>query len=225
MAATSAAIAAWIAANSTAIATTAAVASAAATVASGYQSYKQGKEQQEAYNKNADILRQNAARKRLENSLNEDILRQENREKMSKARAAMNEAGMITSATTTGVLGQMGGELEQNVMNQRYLGETEAVNYMNQARMQNYYGKAAAASGRNAFKMSFIKAGINAITTYMGVNGALTSAGTAAGTSSAYVGGSQQAAQTASMYSRMGMSQAGNSINASGSLNFARAGF
>ena len=203
MAATAAAVAAWAAANSSAIALTAAAASAAATVASGYQSYKEGKEQQKAYNINADILRQNAARKRLENSLNEDILRQENREKLSKARAAMNEAGIITSATTTGVLGQMGAEQEQNVLNQRYAGETEAVNYMNQAAMQNYYGKAAAASGRSAFKMSFLKAGINAITTYVGVNGALSSAGTAAGGSNAFIGGSRQAALDASTQARI----------------------
>ena len=225
MAATSAAVMAWVAAHSTAIATTAAVASAAATVASGYSQYKQGKEQQKAYDANANILRQNAARKRMETSLNEDILRQENREKMSKARAAMGEAGMITSATTSGVLGQMSAELDQNALNLRYQGETEATNYMNQAAMQNYYGKVAAAQGRNAFKMSFVKAGINAITTYMGVNGALSSAGSAAGGSSAFVGGSSKAAQTASTYSRLGLNQAGNTINANGSLNFARAGF
>ena len=87
MAATAAAVAAWAAANSSTIALTAAIASATATVASGYQSYKEGKEQQKAYNINADILRQNAARKRLENSLNEDILRQENREKLSASLA------------------------------------------------------------------------------------------------------------------------------------------
>jgi hypothetical protein len=222
---TASAVAAWIAANSTAIATTAAVASAAATVASGYQSYKQGKEQQEAYNKNADILRQNAARKRMETSLNEDIIRQENREKMSKARAAMAEAGMITSATTSGVLGQMGAELDQNALNLRYQGETEAANYMNQATMQNYYGKVAAAQGRNAFKTSFVKGIINGITTYMGVSSMASAAGSAASGSSAFVGGSQQAAQTASTYSRLGLNQAGNTINANGSLNFARAGF
>ena len=203
MAATAAAVAAWAAANSSAIALTAAAASAAATVASGYQSYKEGKEQQKAYNINADILRQNAARKRLENSLNEDILRQENREKLSKARAAMSEAGVITSATTSGVLGQMGAELEQNAMNMRYQGETEAVNYMNQAAMQSYYGKAAAASGRNAFKMSFLKAGINAITTYVGVNSGLSNLGSAAGGSKAFIGGSRQAALDASTQARL----------------------
>lgn len=175
---------------------------AAATVAEGYNAYQQGKEQKKAYDKNAEILRQNAARKRMETSLNEDILRSQNRKEMAKARAAMSEAGMATSATTTGVLGQMGAEQEQNVLNQRYAGETEAVNYMNQANMQNYYGSQAKRQGLNAFKMSFIKAGVNAALAYATAGAG--SAGTAGtGTSSAFVGGSQQAAQNASTTSRI----------------------
>ena len=85
----------------------------------GYEQYKQGKAEKKAYDENARILRNNAARKRLENSLNEDILRSQKRQQMSKARAAFAEAGMATSATTTGVLGQMGSQLEQNILNQR----------------------------------------------------------------------------------------------------------
>lgn len=128
----------------------------------GYEQYQQGKAEKKAYDQNAEILRQNAARKRMETSLNEDILRSQNRKKMAKARAAMSEAGMATSATTIGVLGQMGAEQEQNVLNQRYLGETEAVNYMNQANMQSYYGRQAKRQGKNAFKMGLLKSGIKA---------------------------------------------------------------
>lgn len=128
----------------------------------GHQEYQKSKAEKEAFDKNAEILRNNAARKRLETSLNEDILRSQNRKQMSKARAAYTEAGMVTSATTSGVLGQMGAEQEQNVLNQRYLGETEAINYMNQATMQNYYGEAAKAKGKNAFRMGLLKSGIKA---------------------------------------------------------------
>lgn len=214
MAVTAAAVGAWVAANAGTIAT---VAAAAATVAGGYSSYRQGKELQKAYDKNADILRQNAAKKRLETSLNEDIIRSQNRQKMSKARAAFAEAGMATSATTSGVLGQMGADQENNALLTRYQGETEAVNYMNQARMQNYYGKSAAAQGRNAFKMSILKAGVQLVGAW-----AASGAGAASeGASSAFVGGSQQAAQQASLYSRTGISSAANSVNANGSLNFA----
>lgn len=214
MAVTAAAVGSWALANAGTIAT---VAAAAATMAGGYSSYRQGKELQKAYDKNADILRQNAAKKRLETSLNEDIIRSENRQKMSKARAAFAEAGMATSATTSGVLGQMGADQENNALLTRYQGETEAVNYMNQARMQNYYGKSAAAQGRNAFKMSILKAGVQLAGAW-----AASGAGAASeGASSAFVGGSRQAAQQASLYSRTGISSAANSVNANGSLNFA----
>ena len=38
-----------------------AAAAAAATIAGGYSQYQQGKEQKKAYDKNAEILRQNAS--------------------------------------------------------------------------------------------------------------------------------------------------------------------
>ena len=157
--------------STVAVAWTMAAIAASATVAEGYNQYQQGKEQKKAYDANANILRQNAARKRLENSLNEDILRSQNKKDMAKARAAFAEAGMATSATTTGVLGQMGGEQEQNVLNQRYVGETEAVNYMNQANMQSYYGSQAKQAGKNAFKMSLVKAGISLAAAYATAGG------------------------------------------------------
>ena len=175
---------------------------AAATVAEGYNQYQQGKEQKKAYDANANILRQNAARKRLETSLNEDILRSQNKKDMAKARAAFAEAGMATSATTTGVLGQMGGEQEQNVLNQRYAGETEAVNYMNQANIQSYYGSQAKRQGLNAFKMSFVKAGVNAALAYATMGAGSAPAG-ATETSSAFVGGSKFTAQNASTTARI----------------------
>lgn len=134
--------------------------SAVVDVMQGYQAYQQGKDQKKAYDKNAEILRQNAAKKRLETSLNEDIIRSQNRQKASKARAAFAELGMATSATTTGALAQMTAEQEENALLTRYQGETEAVNYMNQASMQNYYGRVAKANGKNAFRMGLIKAGV-----------------------------------------------------------------
>lgn len=215
MAATTTAIAAWVVANAGTIAT---VAGAAATVAGGYSAYREGKEQKKAYDRNADILRQNAVKKRLETSLNEDIIRSQNRQKMSKARAAFAEAGMATSATTSGVLGQMGAEQESNALLTRYQGETEAVNYMNQANLQSFYGKQAAKQGRNAFNMSLIKAGVSLL-------GAWATSGTGAateGASKAFIGGSKAAAQKASLATRTGMSGVSSSINANGSLNFAR---
>lgn len=146
-------------------------AAAAATVAQGYQSYQQGKQEKKAYDTNAEILRRNAAQKRLETSINEDMQRSENRRRISAARAAMGEAGILDSATSIGVLGQMAADAEQNVLNYRFAGESEAQNYLTQAMMQNYYGKTAKANGRNAFKMSFLQGGINGLAAYMAAGG------------------------------------------------------
>lgn len=149
----------------------AAALAATATAAEGYSQYQQGKESKKVYDLNAEILRNNAAQKRIQNSLNEDIIRSQNRKQVAKARAAFGEAGMITSATTTGVLGQMSGELEQNALNQRYAGESEAVYFMNQAALQDYYGRSAKMNGKNAWKMSMIKAPINGAKAYFSVAG------------------------------------------------------
>ena len=157
-----------------------AIAAAAATVAEGYSQYQQGKAEKKAYDANADILRRNAAQKRLETSMNEDLKRSENRRQISKTRAAMGEAGMLDSATSLGALGQMTANAEQNALNLRYAGETEASNYINQANLQNYYGRMAKANGKNAFKMSFVKGAINGLTTYASMGG-FSGAGTSAG--------------------------------------------
>ena len=147
------------------------VAAAAATLAQGYSSYQEGKEQKKAYDTNAEILRRNAAQKRLETSINEDAQRRDYRRRLSAARAAMAESGALDSATSVGALGQMAADGEQNVLNYRYAGETEANNYMTQAAMQNYYGRVAKANGKNAFKMSFVNAGISGTSTYKNMGG------------------------------------------------------
>lgn len=157
---------------------------AAETVAEGYAAMQKGKAEQKAHNINAEILRKNAAQKRLETSLNEDVQRRKNRIQMSKLRAAMAENGILESSTTVGALGQAATDLEQDVLNTRYAGETEASNYIQQANYQQYYGKMARLQGKRAFQMSFVKAGINALASYGMSNAfnAATAAGTPAGT-------------------------------------------
>lgn len=153
------------------IAVVAGIASAAATVAEGYQAMQTGKAEQKAYNTNAEILRRNAAQKRLETSLNEDTQRKANRRQMSALRAAMAENGALESSTSVGVLGQAATDLEQDVLNMRYAGETEASNYIQQANYQDYYGKMARAQGKRAFQMSFIEGAVNGLTTYASMGG------------------------------------------------------
>lgn len=129
---------------------------AAQTVIGGYQAYRQGKAQAEAYNANADILRRNARQVRLEGALNEDIQRAENRQQLSKTRALMGEMGIADSATAIGSLAQDAANAEQNALNIRYQTETAARNYMQQASDMNFYAKQAKKQGKNAFRMSLL---------------------------------------------------------------------
>lgn len=136
---------------------------AAQTVIGGYQAYRQGKAQAEAYNANADILRRNARQVRLEGSLNEDIQRAENRQQLSKTRALMGEMGISDSATAVGALAQDAANAEQNALNIRYQTETAARNYMQQASDMNFYAKQAKKQGKNAFRMSLLSGAANGI--------------------------------------------------------------
>lgn len=146
-----------------------AAAMATAEVIKGIGEYQQGKAEKQAYDANAEILRNNAARKRLETSLNEDIARSNARRNLARMEAAAAENGQIDSPTMSGLLGQAAADEEQNILNRRYAGMSEAENYDNQAKLQNYYGKQAAANGRNAFKMSFLTGGVKGLSKYYGM--------------------------------------------------------
>ena len=139
---------------------------AATAVAEGVSARQTAKAEKKAYDENAEVLKRNAAQKRLENSINEDLQRSENRRRISKARAAMGEAGMLDSATALGALGQMSADAEQSALNFRFSSDSEAQNYMSQAGIQDYYGKVAQQKGRNAFNMGLINAGISGASSY-----------------------------------------------------------
>lgn len=84
---------------------------------------------------NAAIYRKNAARVRLNGSLNEDMMRSQKRAAVASAAAAAGEAGMGESPTTTTALATTSAALEQNILNERYRVESEAENYLYQARL------------------------------------------------------------------------------------------
>lgn len=132
---------------------------AAQTVIGGYQAYRQGKAEAEAYNANADILRRNARQVRLEGARNEDIQRAENRQQLAETRALMGEMGISDSATAIGALAQNAANAEQNALNIRYQTETAARNYMQQASDMNFYAK----QGKNAFRMSLLSGAANGV--------------------------------------------------------------
>ena len=131
---------------------------AAATVAEGYAQKQESKFQSKIQEDNARILRENAYRKRLETSINEDTMRRENRQKISRNLAASIEQGMGGSSTTIGALGQQATMLEQNALNLRYEGLSAAENLDIESNYMRQQSKLTKQAGKNAFNMSLIKA-------------------------------------------------------------------
>ena len=103
---------------------------------------------------NAAIYRKNAARVRLNGSLNEDMMRSQKR--AAVASAAAGEAGMGESPTTTTALATTSAALEQNILNERYRVESEAENYLYQARLAEEQARQHKKAGKNKFMNSML---------------------------------------------------------------------
>lgn len=105
---------------------------------------------------NAAIYRKNAARVRLNGSLNEDMMRSQKRAAVASAAAAAGEAGMGESPTTTTALATTSAALEQNILNERYRVESEAENYLYQARLAEEQARQHKKAGKNKFMNSML---------------------------------------------------------------------
>ena len=144
---------------------------AVGTVLQGVASYQENKYQAKVADANADIMRANADQKRLETSINEDVIREQNRRTLARNIAASSEQGMANSATTIGALGQQATDLEQNALNLRYEGIAAAENMDIQANYYNQMAKGYKRQGNNAFYMSLIKAPIAYASAYTSAGG------------------------------------------------------
>lgn len=120
--------------------------------------FLKGKEEQNQYEKkaqlalqNAQVYRQNAANIRLSGAQNEDALRSQKRATVASASAAAGEAGMSESPTTTTALATTSAALEQNILNERYRVESEAENYLYQAMVEEANAKQYRKEGQNRF--------------------------------------------------------------------------
>jgi len=141
---------------------------AAAQFASGYlQGVQQSNQMQRRsyyYQQQGNAYRQNAAMTRLNGAINEDVSRAKNRAYLSRATAAAGEAGMAESPTFTSALSSTAAALEQNVLNQRYQTESEAENYLYQARIAEENARVMRKNSRHAFRNGLI----NGITSAFG---------------------------------------------------------
>ena len=139
---------------------------AASAALEGYGQYQQMKAEANVNNQNADILRRNAAKKRLETAINEDTVRSEARREMSRTRANLAAAGTLNSSSAVQYLGNRSSDNEQNAQNLRYSGMSEAANYTQQANLQNYYGAMNKKNGRNACYLGLVSGGLSGASTY-----------------------------------------------------------
>ncbi len=132
----------------------------------GISSYQQAKSQASAMKANAGILEQNARQTRLEGALNEDVQRRQNRQELSKLRAAMGEMGIGDSATAIGSLAQDASNAEQNALNIRYKTETAANSILQQASDLRFNAKQTKKQGKNAFFMGMLSGAANGYGAY-----------------------------------------------------------
>ena len=92
----------------------------------------------------------------LNGSLNEDMMRSQKRAAVASAAAAAGEAGMGESPTTTTALATTSAALEQNILNERYRVESEAENYLYQARLAEEQARQHKKAGKNKFMNSML---------------------------------------------------------------------
>lgn len=122
----------------------------------GIQKSNQANAQAQVYKQNAANFRKNAVQTRFAGAVNEDILRAQNRANLSRSNTALNEAGMGESPTAATALASAASAMEQNVLDARYKTESEAENYLYQARVADANARAAKRKARNAFRSGLI---------------------------------------------------------------------
>lgn len=131
-----------------------------------YSGIQQGRMQEAALLRSAQISEANAATASYETAANENIARRQLRQLLSNQLTAQGEAGILGSTFATKSFEQSVASGEADVLNLRYKGLAEVQNYRNEAAMNRY----AARDVRNMTNL-------NTFTTLMG--GAASMLGTA----------------------------------------------
>ena len=109
------------------------------------------------YEQQAQLYRKNAHISRLKGSLNENNMRSQKRAYIAQATASAGEAGMAESPTMATALATTSSAYEQNILNKRYEVETEAENYLYQARIADENARQMKKKSRHSFRNSLIK--------------------------------------------------------------------
>ena len=105
---------------------------------------------------NAEILRHNAYITRAIGARNEDVLRAQNRAYLANNRAIAGEAGIGESPTLMSAIATSSNALEHNVLNERYKVESQAENYLYQARIKEENANQLREKAGNSFASSLL---------------------------------------------------------------------
>ena len=136
----------------------------------GIAKSNQAKKQAAGYRQSAANYRYNAAQTRLRGAMNEDAMRAKNRGDLALSSAKMAEAGMGESPTAMSAMATAASGMEQDVLNKRYQNETEAENYLYQAKIEDAKAHAAKKKSRNMFRSGLINGISSALNVYLGEN-------------------------------------------------------
>ena len=118
------------------------------TALSAYNSYEQGKYEQEAAERSAEISELNAKTAAIETASNEDVARKQLRQRLSRQLVAQGEAGISGNSFATTSYLQSVKSGWQDVLNLRYKGQSEVANYRNKAAISRFQGQSAYNAGR-----------------------------------------------------------------------------
>lgn len=108
------------------------------------------------YRQQAQLYRKNAHISRLKGSLNEDNMRSQKRAYLAQASASSGEAGMADSPTMATSLATSSSAYEQNILNRRYEVESEAENYLYQARIADENARQMKKKSRHSFNNGLV---------------------------------------------------------------------
>lgn len=134
----------------------------------GTQEQYQYKQAAASYEQQAELYRRNAHISRLKGSLNENNMRSQKRAYMAQANASAGEAGMAESPTMATTLATSSAAYEQNILNKRYEVESEAENYLYQARVADANARQMKKNVRHSFRNSLIKGISSGVSSYFG---------------------------------------------------------
>ncbi|MCM1324636.1 MAG: hypothetical protein NC218_10980 [Acetobacter sp.] len=115
------------------------------------------------YLQDAELYRRNARIARLTGAYNEDIARSQQRAAVAKSAAAAGEAGMGESTTTMTALMTTYNALEQNILSARFQVESEAENYLYQARVADENARQANKKAKHKYQQALLSGASSAL--------------------------------------------------------------